>query len=134
MVKGRNGSNNKPPSSRRRNWMLLVLNCRQDITNHALKQVDSNTNLLDEVILIEVVLRPTKKPRSVGPHKLISKKIDNKKKARLENKKFRSANKSLYGIHVDPDNDDNNVPQQCLLFTNEDKRNYPLINNDTYFP
>ena len=30
------------------------------------------------------------------------KKIDNKKKAHLENKKFRSVNKSLYGIHVDP--------------------------------
>ena len=100
------------------------------------------------MILTEVFLRPTKKPRNVGTHKLISKKIDNKKKAPLENKKFRSANKSLYGIHVDPDNDDdnvyrihvdpdndgNNVPQQRLLFTNEDKRNYPPINNDTYIP
>ena len=86
------------------------------------------------MILTEVVPRPTKKPRSVGPHKSISKKIDNKKKAHLENKKFRSVNKSLYGIHVDPDNDDDNVPQQCLLFTNKDKRNYPFTNNDTYIP
>ena len=29
----------------------------------ALNQVDLNTNLLDEVILTEVVLQPTKKPR-----------------------------------------------------------------------
>ena len=62
---------------------------------------------------------------------MISKKIDNKKKARLENKKFRSVNKSLYGIHVDPNNDDDNVPQQRLLFTNEDKRNYPLMDIST---
>ena len=52
--------------------------------HHALNQVDSNTNLLDKVILTEVVLRPTKKPRSVGPHKLISKKNCNKKKKCLE--------------------------------------------------
>ena len=78
---------------------------------HALNQVDLNTDLLDEVILTEVVLQPTEKPRSVGPHKSISKKNGNKKKSCLENKKFRSVNKSLYGTHVDPDNDDNNVPQ-----------------------
>ena len=71
-------------------------------------------------MLTKVVTRPTEITRSVGPHKSISKKIDNKKKARLENKKFRSVNKSLYGIHIDPDNDDDKVPQQCLLFTNED--------------
>ena len=56
--------------------------------HHALNQVDSSTDLLDEVILTEVVLRPTKKPRSVGPHKSISKKNGNKKKSRLENKKI----------------------------------------------
>ena len=84
------------------------------------------------MILTEIVTRPTKKLRSVGPHKSISKKIDNKKKAHLENKKFRSLNKSLYGIHVDPDDDDDNVPQQHLLFTNKDKTNYSFTNNDTY--
>ena len=63
------------------------------------------------MILTKVVTRPIKKPRSVGPHKSISKKIDNKKNACLENKKFRSVNKSLYGIHLDPDNDDGNAPQ-----------------------
>ena len=36
-------------------------------------QVDSNTNLLDNVILRQVVMQPTKKPRSVGSHKLKSK-------------------------------------------------------------
>ena len=86
------------------------------------------------MILTKVVLQPTKKTRSVGPHKSISKENSNKKKSCLENKKFRSVNKSLYGIHVDPDNDDNKVPQQRLLFANEDRRNYPLINDDTYIP
>ena len=87
------------------------------------------------MILTEVITRPIKKPRSVGPHKSILKKIDNKKKVHLENKKYRSVNKSLYGIHVDPDDDDDgNVPQQSLLFTNENKTNYPSTNNNTYIP
>ena len=34
-------------------------------------QVDSTTNLLDEVVLTEVVLQSTEKPKSVGPHKSI---------------------------------------------------------------
>ena len=43
--------------------------------HHALNQVDSNTDLLDKVILTEVVLRPIEKPRSVGSHKSIFKKM-----------------------------------------------------------
>ena len=42
--------------------------------HHALNQVDSNTDLIDKAILTEVVLRPTKKPRGVSPHKSILKK------------------------------------------------------------
>ena len=57
--------------------------------DHALNQVDWNTNLVNEVFLTEVVLQPIEKPRS-GPHKKISKKSDNKRKSRLENKKHRS--------------------------------------------
>ena len=51
-------------------------------------QVDSTTNLLDDVVLTKVVLRPTKKRRSVGPHKSILKKNDNQRKSHQENKKF----------------------------------------------
>ena len=47
-------------------------------------QVDSTTNLLDDVVLTEVVLQPTEKPRSVGPHRLISKKTRSKKKSLLK--------------------------------------------------
>ena len=47
--------------------------------HHTLNQVELNTNLQDEVILTKVVLRPTKKPKSVGPHKLILKKITTRK-------------------------------------------------------
>ena len=133
-VKGRNTGITKPPSPRRQNCMPCTINHQQHITNHTIIQVDSNTNLLDKMILTEVVTRPTRKLRSVGPHKSISKKIDNKKKEHLENKKFRSVNKSLYGIHVYPDDDDDNVPQQRLLFTNKNKTNYSSINNDTYIP
>ena len=72
MVKGRNRSNNKPPSPCRQNQMLCALNHCQDITKHNLIQVDLNTDLLDKVILTEVVTRPTEKPRSVGPHTQIN--------------------------------------------------------------
>ena len=40
----------------------------------ALNQIDSTTNLLNDVVLPEIVLRPTEKPRSAGPDKSISKK------------------------------------------------------------
>ena len=57
--------------------------------HYALNQVDSNTNMLDKVILTELVLQPAQKPRSDGPHKSILKKNGNKRKSNLENKKFR---------------------------------------------
>ena len=44
-------------------------------------QVDSNIDLT------KVVVRPTKKPRSVGPHKSKLEGTTNRKKSRLKNKK-----------------------------------------------
>ena len=58
-------------------------------------QVDSTTDMLDDVVLTEVVLRPTEKSRSVGPHRLISKKTRSKKKSLLKNNKLRSVSKPL---------------------------------------
>ena len=78
--------------------------------HHDLNQVDLNTNLLDKVMLTEVVLRPTKKQRGVGPHKLIPKKNGNKKKSHLENKKFRSVSKPLYGITTNPNSNNGLQP------------------------
>ena len=66
--------------------------CINFLFHRTLNQGDLSTDLLDKVILTKIVPRPTGKLRSTGPHKLISKKIDNKKKAHLENKKFRSVN------------------------------------------
>ena len=43
-------------------------------------QVGSTTDPLDKVVLTEIILRPTKKPKSVGPHKSILKKNGNKRK------------------------------------------------------
>ena len=51
-------------------------------------QIDSSIDLQDKVISPKVVTKPTKKPRSLGPHKLIPKQNRNKKKSRLENKKI----------------------------------------------
>ena len=45
----------------------------------AINQVYSSTDLRDEVILTKVVIQPTKKTRSVDPHKSIPKKIETKR-------------------------------------------------------
>ena len=52
-----------------------------------LNQVDLNTNLLDNVILQQVVIQPTEKPRSVGPRKSKSKTTTNKKNYASKTKK-----------------------------------------------
>ena len=120
-------TNNPSPHQRKR--MLCVLNLHQDTSidhllmdsghdNHSCinlpycqgsKQVDSSIDLQGKMILLNVVTQPTKKTRSVGPHKLIPKKNRNKRKSRLENKKFRSVIKPLYGI---------SAPLQHLLYKN----------------
>ena len=81
-----------------------------------LNQVDLDTDLLDNVLLTKDVLRPTKKPRSVGPHKLISKKNGNNRKSCLGNKKFRSVSKLLYGISVDPNSNNGLKSPRHLLY------------------
>ena len=113
-------------------------------------QVDSTTNLLDDVVLIEVVLRPTKKPMCVGLHRSISTKTRSKKKSLLKYNKLRSVSKPLCLGSVDSDSDDdivtqrftyegsvdpgydggeNNIPQQSISCTNKDMRTYSLIDN-----
>ena len=134
--------------------MLRALNLCQDVgndhlstdsgyDNHScinfpfhcpLNQVDSSTNLLDKVILTEVVIQPTEKLRSIDPHKSIPKKNRNKKKSCLENKKFESVNKPLYVVSVDLSSDKANIPQQHLLYINEDNKNYPLMNTGASIP
>ena len=74
-----------------------------------------------------VVTRPYNKPSSVGPHKLIPKKSRNKKKSRIEHKKFKSVNKPLYGIFADHNNDNDLKPPQNLLYKSKDKNKYPLM-------
>ena len=102
--------------------------------HRALIQVDLNTDLLDKVILTEVVLRPTKKLRSVNPHKLISKKNDNERKPYLGNKKFRSMCKPLYGITADPNINNGLKLPRHLLYKNKDRNKYLLRNTSTLFP
>ena len=101
--------------------------------HHALNQVYLNTNLLDKAILTEVVPRPTKKPRSVGPHESISKKNGNKRKSRLGNKIFRSVCKPLYGITVDPNINNGLKTPRHLLYKSKDRNKYPLRNTSTLF-
>ena len=69
---------------------------------YSLNQVNLNTNLLDNGILIQVVVHPTKKQRSVGPHKLRSKTTTYKKKACNKNKKFRSTSTHIYRGYTEP--------------------------------
>ena len=52
----------------------------------ALEQISSDTNLLDNLVLWKEVLRPTKKLRSVGPHKSKPEKTTSKKETRQKKK------------------------------------------------
>ena len=99
----------------------------------ATNQVDSTTNLLDNVVLTEVVIRPTEKPRSAGPYRLILKKNGNKRKSRLENKKFRSMCKPLYGITTDPDINNGLKSLRYLLYKSDDRNKFPLKNTSTLY-
>ena len=102
--------------------------------HHAFNQVDLNTNLLDKAILTKVVLQPTKKPRSVGPHKSILKKNCNKRKSRLGNKKFRSVGKPLYWIHANPNSNNGLKSPQHLLYKSKDKKKCPFRKTSTMIP
>ena len=102
--------------------------------HRALNQVYLSTDLLDQMILTEVVIQPTEKPRSAGSRKLIPKKNRNNKKSRLEIKKFRSASEPLYGVSVDPSGDKGVIPQRLLLYTNEYKKNNPPMNIGSSVP
>ena len=97
-------------------------------------QVDSTTNLLDKVVLTEVVLQPTEKSRSVGPHKSILKENGNNGKSRLENKKFRSVCKPLCGITTDPNINNGLKSPRYLLYKSKHRNKYPLKNTSTLFP
>ena len=97
-------------------------------------QVDSSIDLQDEMILAKVVTRPTEKPRGVGPHKLILEKSKNKRKSRLENKKFKIIIKPLYGISADHNDNNGLKPPRYLLYKNEDENKYPLVDTSTSIP
>ena len=101
---------------------------------HALNKIDLNTDLLDKVILTEVVLQPTKKPRSVGSHKSISKKNGSKMKSRLGNKTFRSVSKPIYGIPSDPNSNNGFKPPRHLFYKSKDKNKYPHWNTSISIP
>ena len=79
-------------------------------------------------------MQPTEKPRSVGPHKLKLKKITNKKKSRLKNKKFRSVSMQLRRWSAEPSSDGKNIRQQRLFYTNRYLKNYPFIDTSTSIP
>ena len=57
-----------------------------------LNQVDSNTDLLDNGLLTKIIVQPTEKSRSVGPHKSkLEKNKQVKNKSCLKNKMFKNA-------------------------------------------
>ena len=62
--------------------------CIDFLCHCILNQVDLETNLVDNMLLTKDALRPTKNPRSIGPHKSKLKKTRSKMKSHLKNKKF----------------------------------------------
>ena len=97
-------------------------------------QADYTNDLLDKVVSTEVVMRPTKKPRSVDPHKLILKKNDKQWKSHQENKKFRSVCRPTDGTTTD--HNVNNIEKSLrhLVYKSEDRNKYPHKNTSTLFP
>ena len=88
-----------------------------------LNQVDSNTGMLDNVTLQQVVIQPTEKPRSVGQHKATT----NKKKSHLKNKKFRSASTQLRKGSTEHNSKRTNLLQQHLFYTNTELKNCRFV-------
>ena len=97
-------------------------------------QVDLNTNMVDNVLLKKVVVQPTKKPRSVGPHKSKLKKTTNKKRSRLNNKKSRSVSTQLRKGSTEPNSDEINMLLKRIFYKNKDMKNYPFISAGTSIP
>ena len=79
-----------------RNSKYIVWFCINFPWHCVLNQVHLDTNLLDNVILTKVFLQPTKKPRSVGPHKW---------KSRIKIKKVKSVSTQQHGESTDPNSD-----------------------------
>ena len=48
--------------------------------------------------------------------------------------KFKSVSKPLYGVSTDPNSDNGIKPPHHLLYKNEDKSNYPLMDTSTSIP
>ena len=93
------------------------------------------------MLLRKNVLRPTKKPRSVGPHKSKPEKTASKKKSRQKNKKFRSASTQLpeepmsvkiqtYGFTESRSGEETMIRQR--LFNMDENRSY--IDTGAYIP
>ena len=97
-------------------------------------QVDSTTGLLDDIVLTEVVLWSTEKPRSVGPHESILKKNDKKRKSHQENKKFRSVCKPTYGATANHNINIGLKSPRHLLCKSKDRNIYSHRNTSTLFP
>ena len=118
--------------------------CINFLCHFVLNQVNSNTNLLDNVVLTKDVLQPTEKPRSVGPHKSKLKKITSKQKSRLKNKKFRSVSTQLCEVprsikikshgSTESSSGEENILQQRLFYTNTNLKNYPFTDAAAVIP
>ena len=109
-----------------------------------LNQVDSDTNLLDNMLLAKNILQPTKRPRSVGPHKSKSEKTTSKKESHLQNKKISRVSiqlceepRSVKLRSYEPAKSrsgEENMLQQHLFNTDEDPKNRPFINTGASIP
>ena len=121
----------------------------------AFNQVNSTTNQLNAVVLTEVVLRPTEKPRGCRPTQINIKENKKQKEITTKNNKLRSVSKPLCSGSVDLDSDDdivlqrftyggsvnssydggeNNIPQQSIFYTKKDMRTYPFMDNGKPIP
>ena len=79
-------------------------------------------------------MQPTKKPKSVGPHKSRSKTTKYRKKLYIKNKKFWSVSTQLRRRSKESNKNETNLLQQHLFYTNKDLNNYTFIDVGIFIP
>ena len=91
---------------RRQSQMIYAITLFQDATCNESTKMKPPSLLLDNVLLTKDILRPTKKPTSVGWYKSKSEKMTSKNKARLKNKKFRSVSTQVREVSAESSSDE----------------------------
>ena len=99
-----------------------------------LNQVDSDTNLLDNVLLSKEGLTTNRKTKEYRPNQIKIGENYKQKQITPKNEIFRSVSTQLCGESAESSSDEKNVLQQRLFYTNKNLKNYLCINASVSIP